>query len=227
MDSRGGPALPARRASHQVQQPKNFSGDLRMPLRHGSAAALLLACSAVLAAQPQAAPTPQQLDAIWRDFIQHDHQGAQQARSGMRVLLGAPKLAVPFLQARLKPAPVIDAKKIDQAIADLDSASFQTREKAAATLEALGPAAAGAMEKKLALNPSLEVRQRLETLLQLADDKAMTAEELRGVRAIEVLEGIGSPEARTVLQALARGGDGSIITEQARAALGRLQRRTP
>lgn len=197
-----------------------------MPLRFGSAGVLLFALVAALPAA-DAPPTPQQLDAVWQDFIQHGDDGAQRARAGMRVLIAAPKLAVPYLQARLKPAPATDGRKIDQAIADLDSASFPTREKAAADLETLGLAAATAMERKLAQNPSLEVRQRLETLLQMTAYRAMTPDDLRNIRAVEVLAAIGTPEARALLESLAKGGEGALITEQARTALTRLQRRTP
>jgi hypothetical protein len=42
-------------------------------------------------------------------------------------------------------------------------------------------------------------------------------------RAVEVLERIGGPAARTVLQALSRGAPGHALTEQARAALRRVQ----
>ena len=41
-------------------------------------------------------------------------------------------------------------------------------------------------------------------------------EELRAIRAIEVLRGIGGAEAKAVLEPLAKGADASIITVQAR-----------
>jgi hypothetical protein len=51
----------------------------------------------------------------------------------------------------------------------------------------------------------------------------MTAAELRGVRAIETLALIGTPEAKAVLQDLAKGGEGALLTEQAKLALKRLE----
>jgi hypothetical protein len=50
-------------------------------------------------------------------------------------------------------------------------------------------------------------------------------EELRALRAIEVLEMIGNLEARQVLTELARGGPETRITDQARAACARLSHR--
>ena len=45
---------------------------------------------------------------------------------------------------------------------------------------------------------------------------------LRGLRAIEVLEAIGTAEARTILQELAKGTPGAKLTREAAAALARL-----
>jgi hypothetical protein len=170
--------------------------------------------------------TAKQLEVVWSDLIKIDDEGTKKALSDVAALARQAKVAVPFLKDRLKPVPVADGKKIDQLIADLDGSNFQTREKAGKDLEALGVLAAPAMARKLQQNPSLEVRQRLETLLEKVDGRPMTAEELRGVRAILALETIGTTDARAVLDVLAKGGPGAILTEQAKAALGRVQRRT-
>ncbi len=50
-------------------------------------------------------------------------------------------------------------------------------------------------------------------------------EEIRTLRALEVLEMIGSAEARKVLEALAAGAPGCELTAEAKAALERLSRR--
>jgi hypothetical protein len=52
-------------------------------------------------------------------------------------------------------------------------------------------------------------------------------ERLRELRALSVLEQIGTPAARRVLRELARGPAGSLRTQQARSALARLARRPP
>jgi hypothetical protein len=178
-----------------------------------------------LTAAPAQELTAKQLDGIWADFIRNDDDGTKKALQGIAALAKSPKAAVPYLKDRLKPVPVGDAKKINQAIADLDSANFQAREAATKTLESIGVVAIPAIEKKLGEKLPLEPQQRLEAVLQKIDDRAMTADELRASRAIEALEAIGTPEARTILDSLAKGGGGALVTDRAQQALGRLQRR--
>ncbi|HKB34805.1 MAG TPA: hypothetical protein VKD72_00015, partial [Gemmataceae bacterium] len=54
---------------------------------------------------------------------------------------------------------------------------------------------------------------------------AGSAEDLLALRATAVLERLGTTEARRLLQTLAVGAPGARLTEQAKAALGRLARR--
>jgi hypothetical protein len=53
----------------------------------------------------------------------------------------------------------------------------------------------------------------------------MTPDALRHLRAIQVLEQIGSPDARQVLASLAQGAPAAPATRDAAAALARLDRR--
>jgi hypothetical protein len=58
-------------------------------------------------------------------------------------------------------------------------------------------------------------------LLNQLAGPTVTGEPLRTLRAIEVLEKIGTAEARQFLERLANGAPGDLITLEARAALGR------
>jgi hypothetical protein len=189
---------------------------------------LLLVLSMRASAAPAERGQPLQaadLEAIWKDFTQNDDAGTKKAWQGITAMTQAPQLAVPFLKERLKPVPRPDPKRIEQCLADLDSGNFKTREKAMQELEGLGDMALPALDKKLAEKTlSVEARRRMETLAQ-RPRTVLTGEELRSLRAVEVLEGIGTPEARAVLTNLARGGEGAVLTEQARRALARLGRR--
>lgn len=188
---------------------------------------LMLLAAPFTSAQTKAAPlTAEQLEAIWKDLIQHDDDGTKKARAGMREMVASPQVAAAFLKDRLKPVPVADIKRIEQCIADLDSGDFQTRDKASKALEAFGEQAGPAMRKKLKDKTSLEVQQRLDMLLQKIGDQPLTADELRAVRAIETLEGIGTTDAQAILQSLAKGGEGAMLTEQAKRSLERLARRS-
>jgi hypothetical protein len=70
--------------------------------------------------------------------------------------------------------------------------------------------------------PSLEAWRRLEKRARRAADPMLSGERLRAVRAIELLEHIGTPEARAVLAAVARAAPGARRTEEARESANRL-----
>ena len=72
---------------------------------------------------------------------------------------------------------------------------------------------------------SAERRRRAELLLIKLAGPLTLPDRLREVRAIEVMEQIGSPEARELLQVLAKGAPGAGLTEEAKASLERLSRK--
>jgi hypothetical protein len=57
-------------------------------------------------------------------------------------------------------------------------------------------------------SPSVEVRQRAKTLMEQLTRQLGTPEYLQKLRALEVLEHMGTPEARAMLQELGRGAKG-------------------
>ena len=91
----------------------------------------------------------------------------------------------------------------------------------AAKLEELGPLAHVAIEKKLAEKTvPLETTRRLKEIARKVKT-SLSADELRSLRAVEILTHIGAPESRPVLAELARGADGIPLTEETRRALAR------
>ena len=54
---------------------------------------------------------------------------------------------------------------------------------------------------------------------------ATSPDELRALRAVEVLEHVGTPEARQVLEGLTQGAPEARLTQEAKASLERLARR--
>src|SRR5262249_4374387 len=117
------------------------------------------------------------------------------------------------------------AKQIAKLIADLDAEQFQEREDATDALVRAGPAVEEAVKKALASQPSAEVKTRLELILsKLSGGLGPNMEVVRAARAVEVLEKIGTPEARKVLEDVAGGSD-SQATVEARSALERLKAR--
>lgn len=89
----------------------------------------------------------------------------------------------------------------------------------------LGPQVEAALRKALVSPPSAEVRRRLEYLLAELEKAESSPELRRALRAVEILEHIGTPEAGQLLEALARGGPDAPLTQEARAARQRLARR--
>jgi len=123
----------------------------------------------------------------------------------------------------LRPAVRVAAERLTQLVADLDSPQFAVRQRAEAELSQMDEQAEAALREALTGQPPLELRQRVEKLLDQL--KAVpTPEQLRQVRAIEVLEQIGTADAQAVLQRLAAG-SAARPTREAQAALERLRSR--
>jgi WD40 repeat protein len=139
-------------------------------------------------------------------------------------LVASPKESVPFLAEKLKPVAEVDAKRIAALIAALDSEKFAEREQATTDLAKLGEAVEPALKKLLAGQPSAEAKRRAEELLAKLGGVVTNPEQLRTLRAIEALEHIGTPEAKQVLEKLAKGAAGARETEDARRSLARLEK---
>jgi hypothetical protein len=161
-----------------------------------------------------------ELEALWSDLAGED---AGRAHAAVWALAAAPGKAVPLIRGRLKPAARPDPERMRRLVADLDNDRFAVRQAAARELEKLGGEASPALRQALAGNPSLEVRKGVEELLSKARF-LRSGEVLRGVRGIEVLERIGTPEAREVLGSLAEGSPEVRLTREAQVSLERLAR---
>jgi WD40 repeat protein len=164
------------------------------------------------------------LDRLWTDLAGADPAKAYQA---IWAMAAGPGQSVPFLQERLRPVAPADPQRVARLIADLDSKQFPVREKAAQELETVGELARPALRRTLAGRRSEEVRRRVGRLLEKLDGPVTSPEQLRGLRAIEVLEQIGTPEVRQVLHTLTNGVPEAKLTQEAKASLDRLARRSP
>ncbi len=171
---------------------------------------------------PRADLSGDRLPALWADLGGADAARAQRA---VAVLMRSPAAAVPFLEKALPPATAPPSERVAALLADLDHQEFPRREAASRELEKLGELGDPALRRALAANPSPEARRRLERLRQAIEAEAPSSEWLRGVRVLQVLEGIGTPEARRVLAGLAGGLAEARLTREAQASLRRLERR--
>jgi RNA polymerase sigma factor (sigma-70 family) len=133
--------------------------------------------------------------------------------------------AVTLLKERLNPVSSADDRRLRRLIADLDSDRFTVREEARKRLEVMGEQAAGALRRVLAEKPSLEVHRRARALLAKLRGPVTQPQTLRALRAVAVLEDVGTPQARQVLETLAKGEPEARLTLAAKASLQRLARK--
>jgi hypothetical protein len=161
------------------------------------------------------------LKVLWNKLADSDAANSYQVSWA---LVAAQNDTSRFLQKLLQPVPSADAR-LALLIADLDSNSFEARAKAVQELEGLGELAYPALDKVLEGKPSLEVRKRVELILQ-KPEPPKSAVQLRALRAVEILERIGTAEAQQVLNSLAKGASGARLTAEAKASIGRLAKRS-
>jgi WD40 repeat protein len=158
-----------------------------------------------------------QLDAAWIDLA----GDARKAHRTIYTLAGVPKQALPFLADHLRPVAAVEAKRVEKLLTDLDSDQFAVREVATKELTDMGRQIESALHRVLENKPSLEMRNRVRAI-QESLRGIPPAATLRTLRAIRVLEMIGTEEARQLLRKLADGAAGVRETHEAKAALQRL-----
>jgi WD40 repeat protein len=171
---------------------------------------------------PATAPGPDGLKRCWGELRAETAGGAYPA---LVQLAGAGDAAVAFLAKQLRPVPPPDPGRVRQRLADLNSGSFPVRQAAQQELERLGQAVGPALQRALEGKPSAEARAQIERLLRAMRDRPVSADERRQLRAVQVLELVGSAEARAQLGALAKGAPAARLTRQAAAALRRVEAR--
>jgi WD40 repeat protein len=213
-------------SSHGQVQSLAFSPDNRV-LASGAINGLIFLWKMPALPAPSATLADARKTALWNELADADPERAGRA---LATLLEVPGPAVEVVRERLKFTGVaVDRSKLERLVADLDSDEFVVREKATEGLAAAG-AAAGDVMRKAVDKASPEARRRLQELLARLDDKGGTPEHLRAIRAIELLEQIGTPPARQLLtQFLGEVKDADVETEirDSLRRLGETARLTP
>jgi len=167
---------------------------------------------------------PKELEAAWKEL---QGEKADIAYRASWTLIASPKETVAYLKEQLKAvtAEPESAKKIAELIRELGDQKFGVRERASHLLGKMGRMAEPALRKALDTETSAEVRSRVKALLDKLEGNAIPTEAVPGIRAVRVLEEIGTPEARQLLKELAGGLPEAWITQEARDSLGRLSSR--
>jgi WD40 repeat protein len=161
----------------------------------------------------------EELTKLWCDLAGEDAANAHQAIWAL--VLGKDQ-SVSFLDQHLVAVPPPDKDKIKQLIADLDNNRFTIREEAVKALRDMEELAHPALKKAMEDKPSPQVRQLLQ---QLLDSRLyQNPKNLQAYRAIVVLEQIGTVKSTVLLEKLQIGCPEARLTQEARAALKRLNK---
>jgi RNA polymerase sigma factor (sigma-70 family) len=202
-----------------------FSRDgTRLVSASGDETALVWDVSRHAAKQPVVRLAPEQLESLWSDLADAE---APKAFDALLALEAAPAQVVAWLGKQLQAAPPVPKleERLPRLLGDLESDKFAVRKNAEEELARLGELARMALEKALADGPTLDKRQRLEPLLEKLNGPVTDPELRRALRAVEVLEHIGTPEARQLLESLAKGAPHARLTKEAKSSLDRLAKR--
>lgn len=144
----------------------------------------------------------------------------------MNALAALPAKTLDLCLKELPAAPFPNLKQGDIArlIVDLDHPEYTVRVKSMETLMAAGEFIDQPVRKALASQVSLEQQRRLERILDHLATRLPLGQDLRAVRAVELVETFGTPEARKLLRSWSTGAPHAFLTQHARAALGRLEK---
>src|SRR5207249_11164647 len=121
----------------------------------------------------------------------------------------------------LKPVNALSDETILSLIGKLDHEDFRVRNEATKELESIADLAEEFLRRKLSANPSQEARRRILFLLEKVDP-SNSWQKVQQLRAIEVLEYIGTREAQEALVKLSKGASASFLTREAKASLKRM-----
>src|SRR5207302_4849549 len=112
-----------------------------------------------------------ELDAFWADLARED---AARAFKAIQTLAASPAQSVPYLALLLRPVAAVDEQRLARLVRDLDNDRFAVRNQASAELERLAELAVPILQKTLKASPSLEMRQRITSLLNKAEQEKLS-----------------------------------------------------
>ncbi|MCX7699437.1 MAG: hypothetical protein N2039_01030, partial [Gemmataceae bacterium] len=146
---------------------------------------------------------------------------AAKAHAVAQALVAQPRRAIDLLRGKLQPAADDDEQVFVKLLADLESPRYAVRQRAKQELERLGEAALPALRKALE-QPNAETRSVARRLLDALSIRKLTLDQIRQIRAVEILEKSRHPDAVALLRELAKGGPSAPLTQEACRALERI-----
>jgi RNA polymerase sigma factor (sigma-70 family) len=154
-----------------------------------------------------------ELEPLWQRLGDVDATAAFDALSEF---VARPEEAIAVFEEGWRKSPRATGKQIQEWIADLGSEQFAVRKKATVELEEHTAGHEELIRKALEQSTTLEVRQRLENILNRSNP-----ERLRRMRMVEALERIGTATSRQLLQMFRVQVEDAQLAEEATRALKR------
>ena len=148
---------------------------------------------------------------------------AATAQRALEYLYRRPTEAIQLCNEKFPTPTATPAKKISKLIAELDSDDYPVRLAAVKDLEAIGGEAAFALRTVAEKSSNPEARKLATEILARFDSITPRAEDLALIRVVELLENIGTAEAKAVLANWATGPSGHRVTIEASSALSRMK----
>lgn len=173
--------------------------------------------------------TAAELDGLWTSLADSDPAVANDAAWK---LAGASDPAIELLRKQFTPYFAVERRElgedeIQKLIKELDDDRFPIREAATGRLREAGPTILPALKKELAKTKSVEVRNRLTGIvagIEAFDPlAALSQDDLRAMRAVQILAYLNTPATRGLLESLQKGSPQKPPCRSATAALARLQ----
>jgi WD40 repeat protein len=160
-----------------------------------------------------------EVGALWEGLAGAD---AAAAWGAIGALCQRPGAAAALLEAKLAAPQAVDEAAVAKLIAGLDADAYAERERAQRGLAAIGQAAAPALRRAIEGETSKEVKGRVLVLMQRLEGAQGSAEAVRELRGVEVLERVG---AREVLAKVAAARADTLVGRRAGEAVGRMKER--
>jgi hypothetical protein len=156
---------------------------------------------------------PVDVQACWADLAADSPQTGYAA---IERLAASGTAAVTLLRKHLEP-PAIEPGWLAARLAALDSDSFADREQATYDLQRVVNRIETELRRELERTQSFEVRSRIQAALEVTRVEDI----VRTLRAVTVLERIGSREAGELLERLAKVPGNTRLNQEAKVALER------
>lgn len=144
------------------------------------------------------------------------------AHRGIISLLRTPDATTKLLSEKIAVPTAVPIDRLTRLVADLGSPEFPTRQAAVKALNEVGAEAGPALEAAVRSSPTPEVRRVAGEILNRLAAPLTNPDDLRAIRAVEVLECLETTAAREVLTKWAGGPTHHRLTTEAAAALRRV-----